>query len=94
MSVRFAPEAVADLAATLEYISERNPAAARRLADRVLDVIHHIASGDFDGPEQVLSSGEIVRSWPVHPLRFYYQRSGADLEVLRVYHHARQPITE
>ena len=75
MTIRFAPEAAADLEAAVEFISERDPSAAARVAERVLSMVDRLARGEFEGPEQVLASGERVRSWPVRPLRIYYQRS-------------------
>ena len=94
MKIQFAPEAETDLRDTLQYIAERNPRAAKNLGDRVLALIERLAACDFDGQQQQLTTGEIVHSWPVAPFRVYYQRRGDVLYVLRVYHHARQPIAE
>ncbi|MCI0574055.1 MAG: type II toxin-antitoxin system RelE/ParE family toxin [Myxococcaceae bacterium] len=92
MKVVFAPEAEADLLAALAFLAKRNPVAAARLAARVLTTVGRLADGEFDGPEQLLASGERVRSWPVPPWRIYYQRQADALLVLRVYHHARRPM--
>ena len=92
MSIVFAPEALEDLRSAIEYIAARNPQAAARLAERVLDVIERLAERDFEGPEQKLHSGEVVRSWPVAPFRVYYQRGSDALHVLRLYHQAREPL--
>ncbi|MCA9604361.1 MAG: hypothetical protein KC619_02130 [Myxococcales bacterium] len=54
--------------------------------------VDRLAEGGLDGPEQVLRSGERVRSWPVPPLRIYYQRASDHFSVLRIYHQAREPI--
>lgn len=94
MTIVWAPEAVQDLAATVEFIALRNPTAAVALAGRVFDLIDHLAAGEFDGPEQQLRSGERVRSWAVPPLRVYYQRQPDEFRVVRVYHQARRPITK
>ena len=93
MTVVIAPEALEDLTAAVEYIAGRNPQAAARLGEAVFATIDRLAEGAFDGPEQRLRSGELVRSWPVPPLRVYYQRVGERFVVLRVYHQARRPIT-
>ena len=93
MKVRFLDLATRDLRATVEYIARRNPSAAQALSDRVLRVVEQLAAGDFEGPEQRLRSGRLVRSWPVPPLRVYYQRRPDELVVLRLYHHARRPLT-
>ena len=66
--------------------------AAARLTDRVFQMIDRLAEGGLNGPEQVLRSGERVRSWPVPPLRIYYQRAADHFAVLRIYHQAREPI--
>ena len=62
MSICYAPEAAADFSAMIAYVRERNPAAARRLAERVLAVIDQLDAGDYDGPEQQMTTGERVRS--------------------------------
>jgi plasmid stabilization system protein ParE len=70
-----------------------NPPAAERFAVRVFEVIDELAERPMDGPEQVLTTGEVVRSWPVPPVRIYYQRGDDELIVLRIYHQARLPLT-
>jgi plasmid stabilization system protein ParE len=92
VNVVFAPEALEDLTATTEYISRDDPVAAARLADRVFEMVEHLAAGGLDGPEQTLASGERVRSWPVPPLRIYYERAADHFVVLRIYHQARESI--
>jgi plasmid stabilization system protein ParE len=94
VTIRFAPQAEADFAAVIGYLADRNPDAAAELGQRILDVIDKLASGEFDGPEQTLLSGDNVRSWPVPPVRVYYQRRGEAFWVLRIYHQARPPITK
>ena len=93
MIVELAPEALEDLHAAIDYLAERNPRAARRLADRVFVAIDRLAEG-LEGPAQVLRSGVEVRSWPVRPLRVYYRREADRLIVLRIYHQARRPIAK
>jgi plasmid stabilization system protein ParE len=92
MKVEIAPEAVEDLGAAVEHIAKDSPQAAASLADRVFVTIERLADGDFDGPGQTLRSGAAVRSWPVPPLRIYYQRREDRFLVLRIYHQARRPI--
>jgi plasmid stabilization system protein ParE len=94
VSVAFAPEAVEDLAAAVEYLRERNPRAAAATADAVFAAIDRLAAREFEGPESALRiTGERVRSWPVRPYRIYYRRDGENLMVLRIYHSARRPIS-
>ena len=94
MKVLLAPEAEADLQATLEFIRERNSTAALKLARQVFAILKRLAVGRTDGPEHRLTTGEIVRSWLIPPFRVYYQRQQDVLHVLRIYHHARRPITK
>ena len=93
MKIRLAPEAEADLAATLEFIRERNPPAAIKLAEKVFAALTKLATSKIDGPEYRLTTGEAVRSWLVRPFRVFYVRQQDELHVLRIYHHARRPIT-
>lgn len=92
MTISFSPEAEQDLVAVVSYLAERNPTAARELGQRVFAVLDRLVTGDFEGIEQTLRSGDVVRSWPVPPIRIYYQRRGEGLWVLRIYHQARPPI--
>jgi plasmid stabilization system protein ParE len=64
------------------------------LVEDVAALAERLARGDFDGPEQRLKSGLLVRSWPFPPYRLYYRRRDSVLEVMRVYHQARRPITK
>jgi len=92
LRIVYAPKARADLQACVEHIAKDNPRAAASLADRVFALVDRLAAGEFDGPEHRLYNGQLVRSWPVPPLRLYYQRLPKELRVLRIYHHARRPI--
>jgi plasmid stabilization system protein ParE len=76
----------------LEHILRDDPAAAARVDDRLLAAIERLAAGEFEGPETTLTTGEVVRSWPVRPFRIYYQRAADDLLIVRIYHQARSPI--
>ena len=92
MTLHFSPEAEADFAAVIGYLVERNPVAASELSDRIFGVIDRLAEQQFEGPEQTLASGDVVRSWPVPPVRIYYQRRADAFWVLRIYHQAQTPI--
>ena len=94
MTIYFAPRAEADFAAIVEYLVERNPVAAADLGNRIFEIIDKLARSEFEGPEQSLASGEIVRSWPVPPVRIYYQRHSNAFWVLRIYHQAQTPIAK
>ncbi len=93
MSIRWSPEALADLEAALDYLVARNPGAAEKVASGILALIERLAEGSVDGPEHVLRDGQRVRGWPYPPFRVYYQRTVDGLVGLRVYHQRRVPIT-
>ena len=92
MKVFWAPEAADEFNATIAYLAERNPRAARKLAEGVLEVVDRLAVEPLDGPTHTLRTGEVVRGWPIPPLRIYYQRTGGALLVVRVYDQRREPI--
>ena len=92
MTLHFSPEAEQDFATLVGYLAERNPVAAGELGRRVFAIIDKLARGDFEGPEQTLETGQVVRSWPVPPVRIYYQRQADAFWVLRIFHQARPPV--
>jgi plasmid stabilization system protein ParE len=92
VSVSFSPEAEVDFANATEYLAERNRVAAIALGRRIFAAIDKLARADFEGPQVTLQSGEVVHSWPVPPLRIYYQRRVHGLWIVRLYHQARPPI--
>ncbi len=93
MTVRILPRALAEFEATVEYIQKDNVRAAAELAAEIFATINKLAARDFEGPESTLRTGQRVRSWPVPPLRIYYQRHADELHVLRIYHQARRPLS-
>ncbi len=93
MSISFSPEADVDFANAIEYLAERNKTAANELGRRIFAILDKLAAGDFEGPQETLRSGELVRSWPVPPLRIYYQRRGDGLWIVRLDHQAPGPAT-
>jgi plasmid stabilization system protein ParE len=92
LSILWSPEALADVGAAIDYLVDRNAPAALRLAINVTTCVERLAADPVDGPEHVLANGERVRGWPYPPFRIYYQRTGEDLLVVRVYHQRREPI--
>ena len=92
MSIYFSPEAEIDFAGAIGYLAERDRAAASEVGRRIFAALDKLVRRDFDGPEQTLRTGEIVRSWPVPPVRIYYQRRADALWIVRLYHQARPPI--
>jgi plasmid stabilization system protein ParE len=57
LSIRWSPEALADLEAALDYLAERNPRAAEKLATGILALVERLAREALDGPEHVLEGG-------------------------------------
>lgn len=94
MSIRLSRIAARELRDHLTYLAERNPQAARHLAAGLDELLAALDGGAFEGPEKQLLSGRLVRTWPLPPLSVYYQRRGAELYVVRIYHQARRPITK
>lgn len=92
MKVRWTEEALADVEAALDWLESRNPQAAARLLGEILTTVKLLGKAELEGPEATLSNGTCVRSWPVPPIRIYYQRREGTLWVLRVYDQRRQPI--
>lgn len=82
----------ADLRAQLDYIDDRSPQAAQTLRASLDALLADLDAGAFDGPVSQLETGEIVQSWPLPPLRIYYQRQGDVLYVVHVHHQKRRPI--
>jgi plasmid stabilization system protein ParE len=91
VSISFSPEAEVDFASVMECLADRNRTAAAELGRRIFAVLDKLARGDFEGPQQILRAGDVVRSWPVPPIRIYYQRRAEGLWVVRLYHQAQRP---
>lgn len=92
MRIGYTTEAHRDLLGAIDQVLPENPRAASHLAERLLATIERLAAGDFEGSETILTTGEVVRSWPVRPFRIYYERGTDELLVVRIYHQARSPI--
>jgi len=93
LRIRFAKQAAKDLDAAIAFWRERKPGAPSTLVDDVVTLAERLAKAEFEGPELRMKTGLVVRSWPLPPYRVYYRRRDGVLEVLRVYHQARRPIT-
>ncbi len=92
MTLAFTPEALEDFNGLIDFLHARNPKAAARLSDEIFAALDAIDRGDLEGPEARLISGDMVRSWPVRPVRLYYERAQDKVVVLRIYHQSRSPI--
>ncbi len=93
--IDLAEDAREDLTALLSYLTERNPLAASRFFARLNDTLALLAGHQprLDGAPVTMPDGHPCRRMPVHPAAIVYDLSPGVLTVLRVYHHAREPIT-
>lgn len=92
MNVIWSPEALDDIEEAVDYLVERSPPAAERLAAGIIALVERLATEPLEGTEHVLSDGERVHGWPFPPFRIYYQRRPDAFFVVRVYHQRREPI--
>ena len=90
MKIIWSPEAIDDLAALRAYISQHNPAAARRVALHLLEMIETtLAENPHIGrPGRVPGTREFVidKTPDVVP----YRVKDNALQILRIYHGARR----
>lgn len=92
MKVRWTEEALDDVEAAIDWLAAHSPQAAASLLDNVFETVQRLGRLELEGPETVLTHGEVVRSWPCPPLRVYYVRREEICWVLRVYDQRRRPI--
>jgi toxin ParE1/3/4 len=90
MIVFWSPQAVEDLAALRAYIAEDDPAAARRVALRIVHGIEDLLAGHpgMGRPGRVPGTRELVV--PRTPYVVPYRVRNNRIQVLRVYHGARK----
>ena len=88
-SIRYAADAVADLAAMRSYIAQQNPSAARRVADRIAKSVNRLAQHPQLGkPGRVYGTRELVI--PKFPYVICYEEQEGDCLILRILHQATQ----
>jgi toxin ParE1/3/4 len=90
MNVLWSPEAIEDLAALRAYISENNPAAAQRMAQRIVQLVQEVLTDnpEIGRPGRVPGTRELVVART--PYIVPYRVRNGRLEILRVYHGARR----
>lgn len=90
MKVVWSPEAVDDLASLRAFIAEDSPAAARRIALRIVQIVEDVLPGspDMGRPGRVPGTRELVV--PSTPFVVPYRVQAGTLHILRVYHGARR----
>lgn len=92
--VEFTDDAIDELNELVAYIAERDPGAAEKVRSEVFAAVLRLAERmpRLDGSAVMLRSGAGSRRWFVHPVMLFYEREEGVLRVLRVHHHAREPI--
>lgn len=93
--VEFTVDAADEFDELVAYLDARNPVAARRVRRDVMDAVARLARDlpRLDGYPVTLQSGDRCLRWFVHPVVVFYEREPGVVRVLRVLHHAREPIT-
>jgi plasmid stabilization system protein ParE len=94
VSYKLTKKAQTDLATLVDFSRERFGAdSALRYVGALERTLEALARGDFEGPELlIVTRSRPVRRWPVPPYWIYYDRAGAGLRVLRIYHGAREAL--
>jgi addiction module RelE/StbE family toxin len=85
-SIVWTDEAVAHLEAIVAYVEAFNPAAAQRLAERLIDVADSLAEFSERGRDGGLGIREMTTVWP-YILR--YRVESERVVILRIRHGAR-----
>lgn len=91
MKIEFSEPALDELEEGLDFIAERNPAAAYKIRLALIETLTTFAAVGFEGEIATLSTGELVRRFYKHPFWLYFEREGEVLRVIHVRHHAREP---
>ena len=92
MRVAYSPRAVTDLAEIGDYLTERSPAAAAAVEQRIRIIVELAAL--FPASGRVLEGRATVRVIPLgqYPYRIFYTVSGSEILVLHIRHSAREPV--
>ncbi len=89
MQVIFAPAAIADLVSIRTYIGKFNPAAAGRMAARLLEAGQSL----HEFPERGRPIGRNRREWAIiPPYVIRYRIKGDVVEIIRVRHGKQKPL--
>jgi toxin ParE1/3/4 len=90
MNLLWTPPALADLASLRAYIAEQDPAAARRVVQRIIHMVETALprSPEMGRPGRVPGTRELVITGT--PFVVPYRLRGQTIQILRVYHGARR----
>jgi toxin ParE1/3/4 len=86
----WSPQAIDDLTALRAYIAEEDPAAAQRVAVRIVESVEMLLSANpaIGRPGRVPGTRELVV--PRTPFIVPYRLQGNTLQILRIFHGARR----
>jgi toxin ParE1/3/4 len=90
MKVHLRRRAVVDLDEIYQYIAERNPHAARNVADAISNAIAQIAKFPL-GAERTSDPGTRVKIVQKYPYKIFYEVGTDRIDVFHVRHGARRP---
>lgn len=89
MKIAFSPEAKRDLDDIFDYILDDNPQMAKIVLERIRERVLSLLEMPHQGrPGRVVGTRELIV--PRTPFVVPYQLVGSTIEILRVYHGARQ----
>lgn len=89
MQIRWQEDALADLAALRAYIEEDNPAAAQKVARRIIDAVSLLPDHPLmGGPGKIHNTRELVVTNT--PYTVVYHATSEWITILRVFHQARK----
>lgn len=89
--VIWTPRGLSTLQELVEYVAERNPDAARRLGERILNRVELIRKHPLIGERFCSLNRDDVRDYPVPPVRLIYRvhQERSVIYLLTVWHGAR-----
>ena len=92
MKLRYSPRATADLVAIADYLTERNPFAARTVEVAIRKTIELL--GEFSGSGRALTQRPNVRVMPLarYPYLVFYTVTANEVLILHIRHGARRPV--
>lgn len=87
--VSYSTDAIADLQALREYITQHNPSAAQRVAARIVQSVTRLeVHPKFGKAGRVAGTRELVS--PKFPYTIVYEENQGDCMILRVLHQSMQ----
>ncbi len=89
MQIRWEQDALSDLAALRNYIADDNPTAARKIAQRIIEIVNLPTDQPLlGGPGRIHNTRELVIANT--PYTVVYHATADIVTILRVFHQARK----